>query len=245
MNSIKFKLKSVLESAGIYLRFTDNLPVGLDWKRDINQRMSLTTNPIFFDVGANVGQTSRALLKRFPKATIHAFEPVSTTFAKLEANCSGIHRINTHNFALGSTRSTSIITNADNSLINSIVRDQGTDSVGATETIEVYPLDEFCSANNITQIDVLKSDTEGYDLQVLKGAESMLDDHSISCVVCESTLDSNDSTHSSFIEIYDYLSPKGYQCAAFYDLNNMFRDHQFGSYFDALFIDKTWLKQRD
>ena len=39
------------------------------------------------DVGAHVGETSVALSLEFPKAVIHAFEPVEAIFKQLQKNC--------------------------------------------------------------------------------------------------------------------------------------------------------------
>src|SRR4029077_11332413 len=38
---------------------------------------------IFFDVGANVGQTAEEALKQFPQAKVYSFEPHPVTFARL------------------------------------------------------------------------------------------------------------------------------------------------------------------
>jgi len=40
--------------------------------------------------------------------------------------------------------------------------------------VTITTIDAFCSANNIDQISVLKTDTEGFDAEVLRGADKML-----------------------------------------------------------------------
>jgi FkbM family methyltransferase len=47
---------------------------------------------------------------------------------------------------------------------------QSTDSLN----VEVITLDAYCDSNQINAIDILKSDTQGNDLNVLKGAEQLL-----------------------------------------------------------------------
>jgi FkbM family methyltransferase len=40
--------------------------------------------------------------------------------------------------------------------------------------VSVRTIDDFCAEQAIAEIDLLKIDTEGYDLQVLEGARSLL-----------------------------------------------------------------------
>ena len=54
-----------------------------------------------FDVGANIGATTRQLLRDFPRARVFAFEPVPDTFAQLQRNLGRHRRVSLHNLALG------------------------------------------------------------------------------------------------------------------------------------------------
>ena len=56
---------------------------------------------LLFDVGANAGQYSSLLRKLFPRARIHAFEIVPSTYNKLCANINKIPNIVTVNLGLG------------------------------------------------------------------------------------------------------------------------------------------------
>jgi FkbM family methyltransferase len=44
-------------------------------------------------------------------------------------------------------------------------------AVVAETPVTVTTLDEYCAANGIERIDLLKNDTQGYELEVLRGAE--------------------------------------------------------------------------
>jgi hypothetical protein len=52
-------------------------------------------------------------------------------------------------------------------------------------TVQVTTLDAFCNRERIASIDILKTDTEGYDARVLSGARRMLSEKRIHCVVSE------------------------------------------------------------
>src|SRR6266542_2206411 len=60
---------------------------------------SLPPSPVVFDVGANVGRYSEAVLERMPGARLYAFEPSATAFAKLQASFG--QRARTFRHALG------------------------------------------------------------------------------------------------------------------------------------------------
>lgn len=73
-----------------------------------------------FDVGANCGEWSRAVLKRFPKAKVHAFEIVPETHAQLANTLSGSAIVNA--FGLGAMDgSITVNVTPGNSLVASTV----------------------------------------------------------------------------------------------------------------------------
>ena len=69
--------------------------------------------------------------------------------------------------------------------------------------------DYYCEKNNITHIDLLKIDAEGYDLHVLKGFERMLSQGCVDVVQFEYNV-KHSETHSMLGDYYSYLEAKGY-----------------------------------
>jgi hypothetical protein len=57
---------------------------GHDPVHDAQVFLSLGTNSVLFDVGANHGQSIKRFRRRFNAAKIHAFEPSPINFAKLQ-----------------------------------------------------------------------------------------------------------------------------------------------------------------
>ena len=55
---------------------------------------------LILDIGGNIGATSRYLSYRFPRAGVHAFEPVAENCALLERNVAGT-RVTVHPYGLG------------------------------------------------------------------------------------------------------------------------------------------------
>lgn len=143
--------------------------------------------PIFFDVGANVGSYSAWLLSAFPSATIHAFEPHPKNFLSLKASCSP-GTINSHNTAVGDVQGElTLYDRADfdgsshASLYEDVIYEIHKQNT-AEFTVPVETLDGFCERQAITSIDLLKIDTEGNELSVLRGARTLLKNKSIRCI---------------------------------------------------------------
>lgn len=146
---------------------------------------------VAFDVGANVGDWTRALLERLrgdeAAVRIYAFEPVASTRRTLEASLSqltGCSRVTVVAAALSNVagvRSMFIV--GDGAGTNSLHADGG--GAGRTEEITTETLDEFCTRESIDHIDVMKVDTEGHDLAVLEGARGMLGRNAIDAVQFE------------------------------------------------------------
>ena len=149
----------------------------------ISKLDSRAAYPIIFDVGANIGNYTKALLDNFgDNCIIHSFEPVKKTFKKLSENNFG-KNVFLHNFAFSSTEGVSkIYTNSETSGLASLSKrrlDHFNIHMDIEENIELNTVDSFCLSNNIDKIFFLKMDVEGYELEVLKGAENMLNNNSI------------------------------------------------------------------
>jgi FkbM family methyltransferase len=178
-------------------------------------------NPIIFDVGANVGQTALAFRDQFPAAQIHSFEPFSPQYKVLERNTRA-HSIICHRLALGSEvgqmrvrlQSTSPHY-TENSLLSHPSYDSKEELI---ELITVSAVDEFCRSNKIFGIDILKTDTEGYELEVLKGAAELLDNRRITNILCEATLNRRGGVQIDLFELMEYLKPYDFYLYSLYDV---------------------------
>jgi FkbM family methyltransferase len=143
----------------------------------LKDRLRERNNLTLFDVGANVGEYAKLLTTLFPSANVYSFEAWPATFDILTNNVKKNKNIKCFNQALGSS-----------------VEEQSFYSDGAGSGLSTfYPLEEltpqnklqkvivptttidlFCEVNGIDQIDVLKIDVEGFELEVLRGAEQLI-----------------------------------------------------------------------
>lgn len=145
------------------------------------------------DVGAHVGELS-LLFSRLVGSTgvVHAFEPVRATFDRLSrvVEASGRQNIRLHSVAVADAdgeRTINIYGGPEYSSWSSLAdRDlhaYGVDRT-ATETVPALTLDTFCNGLQ-GPIGLLKVDAEGAELQVLRGARSLLETRRIRACVFE------------------------------------------------------------
>ena len=78
-------------------------------------------------------------------------------------------------------------------------------------------LDRFIAAEKIDKIDLLKIDTQGFDLDVLQGAEQALSDELVSNVLVELNFIKMYQGQSSAEEINTYLNKYGFFLVDYYE----------------------------
>lgn len=121
-----------------------------------------------FDVGANRGDWSLAVLKRFPKAEIHAFEIVPETHAKLAQALNGSAVANC--FGLGAKEGTiAVNVTPGNSLVASTVDLGAIRQPGQVIEAPVRRIDTYCRDRGIAHLSFLKIDVEGAEHHVMDG----------------------------------------------------------------------------
>jgi hypothetical protein len=81
-------------------------------------------------------------------------------------------------------------------------------------------IDAFSKKNKIERIDFLKIDTEGGDLDVLKGAENMLKSQKIDFVQVEAGMNPDNNHHVPFECLKSFLEKYNYYLFGIYDQVN-------------------------
>ena len=143
---------------------------------------------VLFDIGANRGEYTKALLQSFPDAQIHSFEPAHGTYATLKSNvCEDNVKLN--NFGISNEISESVLYyDKENSRLASLYNRQldyfGVD-FSKSETVRLDTLNHYCKENDVYQIDLLKLDIEGNELNALKGASELLAEKRIKIIQIE------------------------------------------------------------
>lgn len=147
---------------------------------------ALPTATVVFDVGANVGDWTVEALKINERAEYHLFEPSPTTFELLRKRSFPTSVI-LNNVGLGDKDGeTELFVFGEGLGANSLYDRTGTDAVEQRrERVRITTIDTYCSHFGIGWIDFLKIDVEGHELQVLKGAATMLREQRIGVIQFE------------------------------------------------------------
>jgi FkbM family methyltransferase len=191
--------------------------------------------PTVFDVGANEGQTVKTIRVNWRGAAIHAFEPGPAAFARLQRHAGGFEGVTLNNAAVGSTTGTLTLIENSQSEMSSILP-LGPSGWGAEvrrTPVPVVTLDDYCARHGVDFIDILKCDTQGYELEVFRGAERLLTEGRIRLVYFEVTFNDLYQGLPSLDELWRFLSDRGYRLVSFY--HTRYQD-RLASWTDALFL---------
>ena len=195
------------------------IPFGLDPLDDIKFLFPEKKMATFFDVGANIGQTVHAIRAHYKVESIYCFEPFKKTFETLKKNTLN-EKVNYYNTALAA-KSGKMQVNVSNdemhSDLNSLSSQSDTALVLSKEEIDITTLNEFCAKEKIEKINFLKIDTEGYDLEVLKGATDLLTRQSIDFIEVELGMNPENKLHVDFGEVKSYLENFHYRIFGIYN----------------------------
>lgn len=150
-----------------------------------------------FDIGANRGQYLTMLLSKRSQLEIHCFEPQKDAFTTLFKKYHDSQLVTLNNFALGNmTGEITLYKDCTQSEYASLYHAHYTQynkTLDLKETVKIDTLDHYCSSNQIDFIHLLKIDTEGHELEVLKGAEDMIGQKKIKFIQFEFGLASIES----------------------------------------------------
>lgn len=198
-------------------------------------------NLIFFDIGANRGQTIRLLKSMYPESCIYSFEPDPVIFSN-HLSLNKWQGVQIFNLALGDSAGrfpfwvspideTSTLylpdTNSAWNKKKALLLGLTPETMYERIEVDVVRLDEFISRESIDRIDLLKIDVEGGELQVLQGASTSIKSGIISVVQFESHDD--DLRPSQKPEIEDFLLAHG-----FYHDSSV--KHAFGDFHDEIWV---------
>lgn len=177
---------------------------------------------VVVDVGANRGQFAGAVRSLSPQTGIYSFEPLPEAFAVLSKGLGGEANVSCFEFALGesSSRARINISGKDDSssllpissLQNALY--PGTASVGSLD-ISVRRLDEVLVAANLQGRSLLKIDTQGFELSVLKGCGELLREFSF--IYCECSFVELYGGQALAGEVIGFLSDQGFDLLGVYN----------------------------
>jgi FkbM family methyltransferase len=217
---------------------------GLEPTRDLAKLLGTSTIRTMLDVGANEGQTSRQWVEVFPGATVWAFEPATQPFQRLSTLSQANPRVKSFQLALSDSAGPAEFRTNDFSTLGSLLPIRASYPHGraaGSERVVTDRLDEFVRRHSIGTVDVLKVDTQGSDLHVLRGAGPLLGRGAVKAVLCELLFEPIYDGQASPADIFAILESAGFRLVCFYDMAAS--DEGLASWTDALFVHPEGIRR--
>jgi len=201
-------------------------PSLLDESADAERREALknilTPGGIVLDVGANRGQFALDLLA-VQKPQIFCFEPLPEAFAQLE-DLQKLHpQITPIQMAVSNVSGETEfhVTEGDvgSSLLAPVANQTSqwlTPSSAGLISVQCTRLDEWIVSHDIGNVELLKSDAQGFDRRVIESAGKFLSPDSIGAILVELNFHRFYEGQDSFYGIMESLCTKGYFLAGMY-----------------------------
>ncbi|MDX2089250.1 MAG: FkbM family methyltransferase [Kofleriaceae bacterium] len=162
---------------------------------------------VVLDVGANVGTYLGQVLATLGTNTrVFALEPSRTAFEALERRFGGTPGVQLSRVGVGAVPGRATLWGSQAGSVLASIYPSGNES-GGGEDIEVVTIDEFCAARQIEQIDLLKLDVEGAELDALRGARGLLERGAIGMVQFEFGQPSL-GARTFFADLFHLLAPQ-------------------------------------
>lgn len=171
---------------------------------------------ILMDIGANKGNWSaqaRTIQVRLAKpGMIYAFEPTQTTYMFLSARFNDDNCVKADRIALSDQNG-----EAEFFVVGELA---GTNSLHSTsgavaEKVQTQRFDDFLEAAGLEKVLFVKSDTEGHDMSVLRGAEKSLRAGAIEVWQFEYN-HRWVANHTMLKDVFDFIGDKPYRLGKLY-----------------------------
>jgi 2-O-methyltransferase len=147
----------------------------------------LPANPVILEAGSYHGETSLAMMKRWPSATVYGFEPVPELFEIVKKNTAAWKNIHPSDLALSDKVGQAVFhlsamegqpdtSLGSGSLLEPSHHREGFPWVKFDKTITVTTttIDEWAKANQVNRIDFIWLDIQGAEFAVLKAAPRIM-----------------------------------------------------------------------
>ena len=225
--------------------------------------------PKIFDVGANNGSSAIEFKKYWPGAIIHCFEPQKECWNDLDKieeeyndksiiinKCAVGNHSNksagfyTHDITSGQSGFHKInMESIDSIQLNKLKHRKDlkelknyNNTLNHKRNVEIIRLDDYMSLNNISNVNLLKIDTQGYEPEILEGLGKRLS--SIDVIITELMFYDFYERSLSFIDIEKYLIPSGFQL---YDISHISKNPMNGrtDWVDVIYVNNRLRKSAD
>lgn len=187
-------------------------------KHLFSKKIIINKNDSIFDVGANCGVVSLNYAKKYPGSVVYSFEPTDFAFNKMLTNIS-LNKGHIKNIIPVKAFISNVDKGAGNLSVYSSwkvdniskdnVHPTHRGSIKSASDVPTFKIDTFVNEQNIKKIGFIKIDTDGSEMDVLKGAvETITRDKPL--IVFEVGLYLLDEKKISFESFINFFNDKNY-----------------------------------
>jgi FkbM family methyltransferase len=243
MKSFKRRFRDWVRTLGYEITPYDGTPLGRDAQADMRY-WTQVPRPVVLDVGANRGQSIIEFKRSFPNSRIHSFEPCRSTYEMLKALAVNYTDVVLNHLGVGSKREKRNLVEYSTHTMNSFLA-PGADAaaygqVKSESACEMTTVDAYCEQAGLKQVDILKIDAQGMDLDVMEGAMRMMSEHRIKLVYVEIVFAQIYEGQTSAIDILRFMEERGFRLVSFYRFIYL---NDVASWSDALFVDPKFVPE--
>jgi FkbM family methyltransferase len=238
---IRNTLSAMFDALGYQVRRKRPPAWGDDAFRDQARLLEDAPVQVIIDAGANVGDTVHQYRTCFPGATVHAFEPFPDAHRRLAERFAGDGMVRTHQAAVADALGVRGLYVNDVDVTNSLLplnpasvswaRASARD-LDRQVDVPAVTLDQFCAAEHLAQIDVLKMDVQGGEGMALAGAAGLLERRAVRLIYLEVQFAPLYRGQAWFCDLSAILTRHEYQLFGLYNLAHSDRGLGWG---DAIF----------
>jgi len=169
---------------------------------------------VCIDVGFNMGDWSEYVIGGNPSAKVFAFDPCLAVIDRFKSQKKPLKNIDLIQLALSDSEGVMPFYDYGNFNGCNSLAQRNIDFDKSVEPniyqVDITTLDIWTKKNDIAHIDLLKVDAEGYDLNVLEGANDLLDTQAVDVIMFEYA--SGWFCNKRFlVEAVDFLADKPYK----------------------------------
>ena len=208
---------------GDYLPNRIKMLIGTYESAEVNlMKRFLSRDQTIIDVGANVGYLTRFFARSTgPGGRVFAFEPNPLVFPLLQRNVSQFKQVSVYNIGLSiaAAELPLFFAGSDHSVASFAreyplthvfyQRNSCLDSIGA----KLAAGDEFLAKIDISRIDILKIDVEGWELNVLNGLERTIGASPSPIIFCEFNPSAQECAGRRKTELLNWFLDRRFQIA--------------------------------
>jgi FkbM family methyltransferase len=241
MNGPKEAIRWFASKLGYDVRNAASL--GVSPFADMRRFVPAQSPPLILDVGANEGPSIARFKKTFPSSIIHSFEPGQAAFQRLSEDARAYTGVHLWNCAVGASAGSQVLFENTNTDMSSFfpLSTTGWGEVKGESLVKMTTVDNFLKTNGIDKVDILKSDTQGYDYEVLKGTEEAMQANRIGLVYFEFIFSDMYEKLPPFDQVFRHLIDRNFALVSMYDFHHQ---DELASFSDMLFVNRGYRASR-